>query len=174
VRYKSYLIAQQDLQAAASAALNEFEALAEDRDLRDKYVTGFYTPHRVVQKVRDEFDRNYNDLSSRLGRAGSIPKIPSGLNYLYALMTSVNARLQQIGRLELHNIDLDLTRDRPYFKLKGLIDQQGDSDVLKAALLQCEVVEDVSNPRLEPGPNNRVEMSNLEVRLKPGLSPRPN
>ena len=164
-RYKAYLLKQHDLREAAYAALREHEVRSSG-DLRESLNAGVITAKKVVQTVRDQIRKQQNSLASELGRTGAMEPVPSGLDYLNEIISVIDASLPQVGRLELNLLDLDLTKDTPILKIKGLMERQSSWDQLKTALLRCRVVESVGNPRLEPAKDGRTELNNLDVKLR--------
>ncbi len=165
VNMKEYLILKQELDDAAYVAVTTYQEYGSDEKILNDYRNRSRPPRRLVDDIRKELKDTRDDLASSLGREGSIPRVPSGLNILHELILAIDSHLGQLGRLELNNIELDLNKDQPVFKLKGKVLDPGKIDILMRALRENEYVAEVESSKVTGGKDGRVEFQSLQANL---------
>jgi hypothetical protein len=171
-RLKQQRVKTEELRAAVISILGEYEDHAENQNLRDRVNKGAISLAEAGTQAKTELDKIFNDLSSQLGRSGTIPRLPSGLDYLNAVVSSLDKNLDKIGRLELLSIDLDVSLGRTSLKLKGYVDSSSSVDALLGALRACPAVKAAKDPTTTGAKDGRLEISNLEVELVENFDPR--
>ncbi|MBL8840381.1 MAG: hypothetical protein JNL90_02505 [Planctomycetes bacterium] len=171
-RIKLHRQRETELYAAATAVLSEHTAHAESNELFEKVNAHQLTPIEAVRRALAELNQTRDDLASDLGRASSIPRLPSGLDYLTAVVAAIDRDMKQIGRLQLSSIDLDVGKEKPSLKLTGMLNSPEQVDALVRAIRDCPAVERVQEPSTSGTKDGRVQVSNLEIDLKVGFDPR--
>jgi hypothetical protein len=163
---KKILIREKDMAACAEAALSPYQAHTADLALRDQVLSGAIEPAAAVRRIRTRMEQRAQELAGKLGREGGIPLVPSGLDCLNELITTLDAAIPQMGRLELNSIDLDLTKSEGEIVLQGVVDEQRVIDVLVSALRgNTDLVASVDNPRVQQRPDGRQQFNQLVVKL---------
>jgi len=170
-RLKQQRVKTDELRAAVVSILNEYEGHAETLSLRERVNKGAITLADAATQAKADLDLRFNPLSSELGRSGTIPRLPSGLDYLNSVVSSLDKNLEKIGRLELLSIDLDVSLGRTSLKLKGYVDSSSSVDALLSALRSCPAVKAAKDPTTTGAKNNGLEISNLEIELVENFDP---
>jgi hypothetical protein len=168
-------VKQRELFYAATAVMNEYQQHVDTLALRQKVNAGQLTPLQGVQQAKAELEKKKDDLSSELGRKGSIPRLTSGLDYINAIVAAIAKHKKEIGRIEINKMDLDAARDngtRPQIKLRLVLNGPQEVDALVGALKESPAVKEVPNPNTNPTKDNRLEVSNFDIDLKPDYEPR--
>lgn len=171
-RIKLHRQRETELYAAATAVLSEHTAHAESNELFEKVNAHQLTPIEAVRRALSELKQTRDDLASDLGRASTIPRLPSGLDYLNAVVSSIDRDMKQIGRLQLTSIDLDVGKEKPSLKLSGIVNSPEQVDALVRAIRDCPAVAQVQEPSTSGTKDGRLQVSNLEIDLKVGFDPR--
>jgi len=171
-RLKQQRVKTEELRAAVISILGEYEDHAENQNLRERVNKGAIALADAGTQAKTELEKIFNDLSSELGRTGTIPRLPSGLDYLNAVVSSLDKNLEKIGRLELLSIDLDVSLGRTSLKLKGYVDSSSSVDALLGALRACPAVKSAKDPTTTGAKNGGLEISNLEIELVENFDPR--
>jgi len=171
-RLKQQRVKTDELRAAVVSILNEYEGHAETLSLRERVNKGAITLADAATQAKADLDLRFNTLSSELGRSGTIPRLPSGLDYLNSVVSSLDKNLEKIGRLELLSIDLDVSLGRTSLKLKGYVDSSSSVDALLSALRSCPAVKAAKDPTTTGAKNGGLEISNLEIELVENFDPR--
>ncbi len=161
-----------ELFTAAGAVLAEYSTHAESQELYDKVNLRKVTPLAAVEQARSHLERISNDLREQLGRSTSIPRLPSGLDYLNSVITAIDGQLEKIGRLQLTTIDLDVGKEKPTLKLSGIVMTSESVDVLVRAIRSSPAVSNVQEPPVSGTKDQRLQFSNLEIELVKGFDPR--
>ncbi len=161
-----------ELFAAATAVLAEHSTHAASTELYEQVNGGKVAPIDAVRKALAELKRSKDDLASELGRSSSIPRLPSGLDYLNAVVGAIDRDLKKIGRLQLTAIDLDVGKDKPSLKLSGILTSPESVDALVRAIRDCPAVASVQEPSTSGTKDGRLQVSNLEIDLVIGFDPR--
>jgi len=171
-RLKQQKVKTEELRAAVVSILNEYEGHVETLSLRERVNKGAITLADAATQAKSDLDKRFNDLSSELGRSGTIPRLPSGLDYLNSVVSSLDKNLEKIGRLELLSIDLDVSLGRTSLKLKGYVDSSSSVDALLSALRSCPAVKAPKDPTTTGAKDGRLEISSLEIELVENFDPR--
>jgi Tfp pilus assembly PilM family ATPase len=171
-RLKQQRVKTEELRSAVISILGEYEQHAENQSLRDKVNKGAISLVDAAKQARLDLEKRFNDLSSELGRAGTIPRLPSGLDYLNAIVASLDKKAELIGRIELLSIDLDISLGRTTLKVKGYLDSATNVDALMGALRSCPAVKNAKDPVTTGAKDGRIEISNLEIDLVENFDPR--
>jgi Tfp pilus assembly PilM family ATPase len=171
-RLKQQRVKTEELRSAVISILGEYEDHAENQKLRERVNAGGISLADAATQAKTELDKIFNDLSSVLGRSGTIPRLPSGLDYLNAVVSSLDKNLEKIGRLQLVSFDLDVSLGRTSLKLKGYVEAGSSVDELLRALRACPAVKAAKDPTTTPAKDGRLEISNLEVELVENYDPR--
>jgi hypothetical protein len=174
-RAKEYKVKQRELMNAAGAVLGEYSQHADTLALTQQVNSGKTAPIDAVKQAKIKLEEKYNQLSSELGRSGSIPRLSSGLDYLNAIISAFDAHLQKIGRIEISSLDLAIGRDRdakPQLKMRMFLTSAVEVDAMIEALRSSPAVKSVQIPTTVPAKDGRLEVSNLEVDLVPDFDPR--
>jgi Tfp pilus assembly PilM family ATPase len=171
-RLKQQKVKTEEMRAAVGAILGEYEPYAENQNLRKRVMDGSITYADAATQARNELLDRLDNLSSELGRKGSIPRLPSGLDYLNEVVTSIDRSLERIGRIEILIMDLDVSPGRTMLKLKGYVDSSNSVDALMGALRSCAAVRTAKEPTTTGAKDGRLEISNLEIELVENFDPR--
>ncbi len=174
-RAKRYQVKQRELIAATQAVIQAYEEHAETQTLRNEVNAGKKTPLQAVLQAQRELDQRFKDLSSELGRSGTIPRLPSGLDYLDSVVIAIQKHLPTIERIEITSIDLDVGRDggqKPQLKLRVLLNGPPQVDALVAALKTSPAVKSVPSPTTTPYKDGRLDVSGLDLDLVPDFDMR--
>lgn len=161
-----------ELFAAAGAVLGEYSTHAESQELYDKVNLRTVTPLEAVDQAKRDLEKKSNDLRDQLGRSTSIPRLPSGLDYLNSVITAIDGQLDKIGRLQLTTIDLDVGKEKPTLKLSGIVMTSESVDLLVRAIRSSPAVANVQEPPVSGTKDQRLQFSNLEIDLVKGFDPR--
>ena len=162
---------------AAMAALGEFQQHTES-DALMRLVKGDHDAAlTAVGQAKAELTKRRAELKTDLGRGGTIPTLPSGLDYLNAVVEAIDNRLSVIGRIEILSIDLDVMRGdeknpKPLIKLKLYLTGPTEVDALMRALRESPAVATVDDPTTSTTKEGRFEVSNLDINLKPNWDAR--
>jgi Tfp pilus assembly PilM family ATPase len=170
---KRLQINKASLHEAASAALKEYQYLAEDTSLRDQLDGGAISPLQATVRVRAGYKKACDEIATELGREGELPRVDSGLDYLQHIFTLVDSHLNVIQRLELNQIEIDLGGEKPELSLKGKVVNDKAADDLVAALAKAEVTVDIDRPKLEPAADGRRDFTGLSVKLRKAVDMDP-
>jgi Tfp pilus assembly PilM family ATPase len=171
-RLKQQRVKTEELRSAVISILGEYEDHAENQSLRERVNKGAISLADAATQAKTDLDKRFNDLSSELGRSGTIPRLPSGLDYLNAVVSSLDKNLEKIGRLQLVSFDLDVSLGRTSLKLKGYVDASSSVDELLRALRACPAVKAAKDPTTTPAKDGHIEISNLEIELVENFDPR--
>ena len=74
--------------------------------------------------------------------------------------------------IELELIELRVDGDNPYLRFAGHINDISHGDTIYSALEECEAVDRVEPGKTDITPDGRYRLSNVTVRLKPGMGSR--
>ena len=89
-----------------------------------------FGPHQV-QAISQAFDRRHNELALQLGRSSKIPPQPSALAVWTELSTLLIEHQDEIGRLTLRKIDIDVGAREPIMRFSGrVIDANRYNDLI--------------------------------------------
>jgi Tfp pilus assembly PilM family ATPase len=169
---KLYKTAEVSRLNAALAVVGEYSAYRPEGDALQKQLRTGASPVVVAGQAVDELRKHRKGLEDDLGRSGTIPRLTSGLDYLNAVILSIDKAKEKIGRIEITSIDLNVGRNNgknPQLKLKLLLNGPDKVDALLAALRSCPAVQQngVKNPTTNLYKDGRIEVTSLDVDLVP-------
>ncbi len=167
LRVKELQLRREEMNQAANAAEGVHDLYSAEVDLKQKRQRGEISNLRFIQDIERELEGNRTTLADQLGRSGSITPLPSGLDYLNAIVMAIDSALSSIGRIEIHNLEMKLDENRSKLVLRGAFDSLAASEALYQALRGCEVVTEVQGGKSEAQTDGRYKITGIEATLKP-------
>ena len=118
------------------------EVLGDEETARAVWAGAPPGPLRV-QAIRTRMESEFNEIAAKLGRSDRLPWQPSALAAWIEFMEKIAANEDNLGRLRVQRIDIDVGARNPQFKISGVMESRTKIDELIRILEEDPLYSDV-------------------------------
>jgi hypothetical protein len=164
-RFQIYRSQMRERQDIARLVKKEYQ-LSADESAGNAALPADLSGLKLVQRVAHELETRRDELSSQLGREGSIPGLPSALTALGVLFRTLDQHKQQIGPIVLTKIEINLQTTTPTANLTALVkSRQAYEDLKSAILAEKDYFPSVGDSATEQTPDQWTKVQSLPITL---------